>query len=316
MGLWPKEKIVPIICRATELLIDRYSLPGGAFAHAVEANGEVNPLADLYAQAFASFGLANAFEITGENRYRERALEHLSYLYRERRLHGGSGFSEFVKGYTAYEANPHMHLFEAALAWMRVDAGESQWRSLADEISGLCVGRFIDRETGALAEHFDSNWQPLRENKRFIFEPGHHYEWAWLLLQYQELTGASAGSVPVQLFEVAEKYGVNAATGLVMDEVWSDGEVKKGSSRFWPQTERIKIAVALAREADSKEAAERYRAVADQGATGLFKFLDPVKPGLWEDCLLEDGRFTDLYVKSSSLYHIICAWSEYLKSRP
>ncbi len=315
MGLWTKDKIAPIVTRATESFIQRYSMPSGAFTHLVEEDGEQSPLVDLYAQSFALFGLANAFELTGDVKFKERALQHIDYLYKERRLLGGSGFSEYVGGEVAFEANPHMHLFEASLAWMRVDADEFQWRNLADEISGLCVGRFVDRETGALCEHFDVNWKPLRQNNLFVFEPGHHYEWAWLLLQYEKLTSASAGAIPLLLFEVAEKYGVDAKTGLAVDEVWSDGRVKKGSSRFWPQTERIKASVCLAEEAETEELKQGFLRVSDQAAAGLFKFLDPVKPGLWEDMLLENGKFTDLYVKASSLYHIICAWSEYIRKR-
>ncbi len=315
MNLTPKAQIAPLVHRAADTFIKKYSLPSGAVVHAVEPDGTKNPQLDLYAQAFALFGLAHAFDLTGEAQFKARALKLLSYLYSERRLLGGVGFSEYIGGEVAFEANPHMHLFEAALAWMKFDGENSDWRSLADEISGLCVGRFVDQKTGALCEHFDSQWKPLLENGNFVFEPGHHYEWAWLLISYQELTSASAGSIPLLIFDVAEKAGVDAKSGLAYDEVWSNGVVKKRSSRFWPQTERMKAAVSLAVEADSKQAKDEFYKAADQATEALFKFLRPVKPGLWEDTLQENGNFTNQVVKASSLYHIICAMSEYIRKR-
>ncbi len=50
-------------------------------------------------------------------------------------------------------ANPHMHLFEATLAWSAVD-DDPAWASMADGIAQLCLGKFIDAETGALRECF------------------------------------------------------------------------------------------------------------------------------------------------------------------
>lgn len=315
MGLLAKEKIAPIVHRAAESFIQKYSMPNGAVSHSVDPSGAQNPGVDLYAQAFALFGLANAFEITGETKFRERAHNLLNYLRAERRLPSGQGYSEFINGQVAFEANPHMHLFEASLAWIKADPDEHEWRALADETSGLCVGRFVDQKTGALCEHFDGQWKPLAEAGNFVFEPGHHYEWAWLLLMYQDLTGASAGSIPILLWDTAEKTGVDQKSGLAFDEVWSNGKVKKRSSRFWPQSERMKAAVCLAQDADSKESAAVFAKAADQAFEALFKFLKGVKRGLWEDTWTEAGKFTEQPVKASSLYHIICAMSEYIRKR-
>ena len=51
-----------------------------------------------------------------------------------------------MNGQIVYRSNPHMHLFEAALAWMAVDR-DPEWRSLADELCVLATTKFIDEET-------------------------------------------------------------------------------------------------------------------------------------------------------------------------
>ena len=65
--------------------------------------------------------------------------------------HPPGGFREDREGRLPLRANPHMHLLEAALAWLAIDPSPV-WRHLADEIVALCRERFIDRDTGALRE--------------------------------------------------------------------------------------------------------------------------------------------------------------------
>ena len=57
-------------------------------------------------------------------------------------------------------ANPHMHLLEAALAWLPIDP-EPIWRRSADMIAALCLDRFMDGESGVLRERFSTDWTPL-----------------------------------------------------------------------------------------------------------------------------------------------------------
>ena len=48
----------------------------------------------------------------------------------------------------------------------------SRWRS------------FIDAHNGALHEFFDADWNPAPGIEGRIVEPGHQFEWAWLLLRW------------------------------------------------------------------------------------------------------------------------------------
>jgi mannose/cellobiose epimerase-like protein (N-acyl-D-glucosamine 2-epimerase family) len=303
LGFSPRERVLDRIRVGAGNLVESYSLPSGAFLHSVDQEG--NPLQeepDLYGQAFVMFGLANAYSALRDKDLKNRALELLAYLDRERALSAG-GYSELVGGKVYFRSNPHMHLFEAALAWMEVDE-DPAWRRLSDELYELCMMRFIDESSGFLGEQFDEHWRPLLESGRFVAEPGHHYEWSWLFQVYGSLTGKEV-SAAADLFTMAEKHGVCPRRGVVFDEIWSDGSPKKKTSRYWPQCERIKAAVRL------KEAK-----AADQGMSALLRYLDTPVKGLCFDFMGEDGAFSDQPPKASFLYHVVNAIDEYLRLRP
>ena len=73
-----------------------------------------------------------------------------------------------------------MHLLEGALAWMAID-DDPGWRRMADDLAQLCLEKFIDPATGALREFFATDWSPAPGIDGQTVEPGHHYEWAFLL---------------------------------------------------------------------------------------------------------------------------------------
>jgi mannose/cellobiose epimerase-like protein (N-acyl-D-glucosamine 2-epimerase family) len=300
LNLLPTDRAVKIIRHGAEFLMSRCSLPSGGFLHSVDSDGKpVNPVPELYTQAFGIFGLANAFaeepDSQQRTQFRDRARAVVNFLKRDRRVAAG-GFNEIRNSAFTYESNPHMHLFEAALSWMEVDQ-DPIWRTLADEVLHLCLTRFIVDDH--LCEHFDENWQPITSNNRFVFEPGHHYEWAWLMGRYEKLTGKNLLPIRNKLFESHAKECVSTVEKLAFDEMWSDNTPKTKSSRFWPQCERIKAASQF-----------KNKQVAQEAMEALFLFFETDKPGLWMDRRLESGKFTDQLPKASSLYHIIGAISE------
>jgi mannose-6-phosphate isomerase len=306
------------IAHGLKFMLDFCSLPSGAFMHAVDRDGKPHQTTpDLYAQAFALFGLAQAFSIEPASALRDRAKALVDYLQRERKTADG-GYFELKGAERLYQSNPQMHLFEAALAWMDVDS-DPAWRKLADEMASLCLEKFIDRESGVLGEHFEAGWTPVRdpagEKNCFMFEPGHQYEWAWLLGRYQKHTGKDLSAARFRLFERSERNGICPDRKTAFDELWSDMRCKTATSRFWPQCERIKAAVQLGNEASQSEREGYYRA-ADEALSALFRFLETPKRGLWFDRCSTDFAFIDQPAKASSLYHIIGAMNEYLAYRP
>lgn len=315
LGILSQAQVQKILAPAVEYFLEHYSAGNGAFYHSVDVDG--NPAdrrLDLYTQAFAIFGLAAAFETLRDVRLKDRAKQVLAYLKSERSLPDG-GYSELVNGRPGHEANPHMHLFEAAIAWCRADKADTDWKEFAAEINALALEKFIDKDSGALAEHFSPEWKPLREPSGFVWEPGHLFEWAWLFLQYAEATGTDAGPAPAGLYALAERQGVERQTGLALDELWSNGTVKKATARFWPQSEWIKAAVTLGVRAPAGQKAA-FAQTADRSLKNLFTYFEGLKPGLWYDTRTEAGQMVNQPAKASSLYHIINAIAEYTAKRP
>jgi mannose/cellobiose epimerase-like protein (N-acyl-D-glucosamine 2-epimerase family) len=299
MGLLDKKQTQAIIAKATEFLLTHYSLPSGAFIHSVSPKGlPENRTPDLYGQAFALFGLAHSYAMNPTPSLEERAKALEKYLQTERSLPQG-GFTELSAEGVMYEANPQMHLFEAAIAWMSVSS-DPVWRNLADQLLDLCLQKFIDPQTGGLSEHFDSHWSPLLAERGSVLEPGHHYEWSWLMSKYEKRTGVDLGKVRGKLFELSEKFGVCPERKVVYDELWSDFSPKTKSSRFWTQCERIKCAADRGALAEAREAME-----------SLLRYFETPVPGLWLDRMAEDKSFKGENAKASSLYHIIGAIAEY-----
>ncbi|WP_413585771.1 AGE family epimerase/isomerase [Bdellovibrio sp. HCB274] len=295
-------------------MIDKFQQPSGAFIYSVLPDGtpkSMNP--DLYTQAFALFGLAQAYQMDPKPEYKTRAKDLVKYLYRERSVKAG-GFTELdEKGNISYKSNPHMHMFESAIAWMQIDKDQEWWK-LGDELATLALTKFIDSQTGILGEYFDENWNPLRENGKFVYEPGHQFEWSWLFSLYQDLTGKDCKAVRHKLFLSADKHGTDPVRKIAFDEMWSDFTPKLTSSRFWPQGERIKAAVRLATEVPASDQAVYHKA-ADDAMDTLFKFLATPKKGMWYDQLSAQDTFSGNFSKSSSLYHIINALEEYVNLR-
>ncbi len=288
-----------LMAQTADFLIKNFARPDGSFRHSVRPDLQANSeAADLYTQAFALFGMAQAYAELKNVKYKTRALEVVHYLKSQRHLPGG-GYSEFAKdGGIVYQSNPHMHLFEAYVTWLEID-DDPQWRRFAQEILDLALTRFIEPKTGLLVEHFDDQWLPILQQGRFAWEPGHQYEWAWLMNKYQTATKAALPERIMNLVMNAERFGINAQ-GAVYDELWSDLSVKAPTSRFWPQCERIKACSALGL-AES----------ADQGMVALMRFFVTPTPGLWFDRMNPDGTFHEEPARASSLYHIIGAIAEY-----
>lgn len=314
LGVCDSEKVAKIIEGAAENILNNYSLDSGAFAHSISSTGQkIDDNPDLYGQAFALFGLAHAYAVNPRSDYEDRAIQLMGYLNNSRKAAGG--YTEITKNGILYQSNPHMHLFEAFISWMEVST-KPIWNDSASEIINLCTEKFIDPTTQLLAEHFNSDWSIQKDGNRFIFEPGHQFEWAWLMGKFEKLTGRNFQVLRHNLVNKSESYGIDPLRKCVYDEVWSDGTPKLRTSRFWPQTERIKAVLQLAEESTSAPEKMRMIEAADEAILTLFRFFESEQRGLWFDRWLEDGSFQIQPAKASSLYHIIAALHDYVKIRP
>lgn len=299
-----------LVDHGLNFLLDKCVSDEGPVYSAVSPYGE--PLAaqfDLYDHAFALLALGNAARLGHRRALAVEAGRKIRDAMVAGWKHPLAGFEESVPPREPLNANPHMHLLEAFLEWNA--AGEiDSWRDLADETVELALDRFIDPATGGIREHYDHDWRPAPGEAGRFLEPGHQFEWAWLLWRWGVARGRSDALPKVlRLAEIGETSGINAATGLAIDGIWEDLSVRDVDSRLWPQTERIKANIAVAELASPKEA-EHAVQLATDAATGLRRYFDTDIAGLWHETIDAKGRSVFAPARASSLYHIICAIRE------
>jgi mannose-1-phosphate guanylyltransferase/mannose-6-phosphate isomerase len=243
-----------------------------------------------YDQAFVLLA-ASALHEQGMGPGEDHALALMSRIEVSRRHPAGG----FVEADGRFLSNPHMHLLEAALGWIEA-GGKPYWTGIAGEIIALALERFIDPQKKLLRECFAADWQPAAGDAGEVVEPGHQFEWAWLLERWARLRGDARAHDAALLLFAAGTRGVDRARNVAVDETDTGLRPRRATARLWPQTERLKAALLLG-EGDEARAA----------AAGLWQYLQTPRPGLWRDRMLADGSFVDEPAPASSLYHVICA---------
>jgi mannose/cellobiose epimerase-like protein (N-acyl-D-glucosamine 2-epimerase family) len=289
---------------ATELLINRGRREDGFFVHSFAANGaHLDSRADLYDHAFILFGLAHVAESTERKDVLAVANEILDLINKHWR-HPLGGFYEGEIDGPPRRQNPHMHMLEASLALFRV-SGDLRWKTLADEIIQLCLTHFV--RSGAITEYFEDDWSPLSGEQGTIVEPGHCFEWAWLL----EKTGLPAARVVSDnIVGFARAHGIDTVNNLAFNEIRIDTSLRDGGTRVWPHTERLKIALARLRRLGTSE--EIQEAIA--AFRGLQRHFDTDVRGLWHERWRPDSGWVVQPVPASSFYHIVCALGELIQA--
>src|SRR5207244_2843164 len=103
-------------------------------------------------------------------------------------------------------------------------SGEARWAEQAAALGRLFQTRLFDPATGTLAERFDERWACIEPA---VLEPGHHFEWAWLLGRLRAATGQDYAAQASALCDFAERAGIDPATGLAWDEIDVAGRILK-----------------------------------------------------------------------------------------
>jgi mannose/cellobiose epimerase-like protein (N-acyl-D-glucosamine 2-epimerase family)/glycosyltransferase involved in cell wall biosynthesis len=267
--------------------------------------GVSDPRFDLYNQAFALLAYASGHRTFGQAAgWREQAVA-LRTTLEQSYAHPLGGFVEDRAGSVLQRSNPHMHVLEAALAWIAVD-DDPAWRRMADAIATLCLEKFIDPASGALGEFFAADWTPAPGVEGRICEPGHHYEWAFLLDRWARLTGRTEPGAAARLIAFADSRGLDPRRGVAVNAVLADGGVHDPVARLWAQAERIRAY--LAQRCSDEDVAAAIK--------GLRRFLATPTQGVWFDQLGADDAFIPEPARATSLYHIVGAVAELSRVLP
>lgn len=291
----------PLVARGLARFETTNLRPDGLYRTRVTASGKaLDETASLYDQAFVLLATATAAAAGIEPDRQRRMAAGLVDGLEALRLPQG-GWREAV-GHP-FQANAHMHLLEAALAWEALEPG-GPWPAIADAIVALARAHFIDEGGGFLREFFAEDWRPAEGQPGRLVEPGHQFEWAWLLTRWGRLRDDPWAKVAARRLYACGERGLDAVRGVAIDELDDALATRSGRARLWPQTEWLKAALILAEAADGDERGRLLNS-ANRALRGLGLYLEPC--GLWRDKLGPDGRFDVEPAPASSLYHIMAA---------
>ena len=283
----------------------------GGWYRTATADGEpADRRKDTYDHAFVLLALAEYGRATGETAPLEEAGETLELMQEHLWDPEAGGFFEAAEeDWTPQRGgrrqNPHMHLLEAALA-LHSATSEGVYLELARDLVSLFRQRFFDRRSGILAERFDAAWGRAQGEDGELVEPGHQFEWVWLLHAAAEADPSlQLEGAPQRLFRFAQTHGVDAETGGVYDAIDRDGRVLLETKRLWPQTEYVQARAARLRTGSGS--GER-QALRDALAHCFDRYARP--EGGWHERLDREGRVISEELRASSVYHIVQALTE------
>jgi mannose/cellobiose epimerase-like protein (N-acyl-D-glucosamine 2-epimerase family) len=290
-----------LVRRGIDYFMAHYQRTDGLFRTLADAAGKpLDERALLYDQAFALLGFAAAATALNEqSKFEARALELRGAILSCLGADDGAFYSD-LELRDRRESNPHMHLLEACLAWAEISSDPS-WLAWVRRLVELAVTHFIRDDCGAIGESFTDDWKPAPGNAGRIIEPGHQFEWAWLLLRSEHIYYAPLRQTALQLLNFGEQFGVHR--GVAVNQLRDDTTVADADARFWPQTERLKASLLAA----SLTQKTRYWWNAHAAALSLLPYMKTAVPGLWFDLQRPSGDFTGAAVPASTFYHLVVA---------
>lgn len=276
--------------RMVAALVGSFKMAPGRYARSVKQDGGwLDESFSLYDHGFVMYALAWAAPVLGDALLDE--AEAVWRLLETHFAHPGGGFCEEGEPAKLRQQNPHMHLVEACLQAAAADkSGAEAWPARARRLIGFVVDRF-GRGDGSLAE-YTGDGAPRRLTH--IREPGHHWEWIWLIGQAQRLGLAAPPGFCEGLAGFARRFGFDEATGLVLDTVLPSGARLSTTARLWPQCEALRC-LTHTDPARADALAARIRT----------RFLRPAPRGCWLDRVAVDGPpLTSDRIPASTLYHL------------
>ncbi|TWB87317.1 mannose-6-phosphate isomerase [Bradyrhizobium macuxiense] len=261
---------------------------------------------DLYAHAFVLFALAWLIKLSPDDLF-YRSIEETILFLDDRladRQHGGF-WDALPRPDSLRRQNPHMHLLEAYLELFEATS-QARYLDRAGALVALASRKFIGSDRGVLREYFDDRWQVIPAPGAGSVEPGHQFEWGWLLRRYEGLASVSLESEVRRLVSSALTLGTDRMQGRIVDEIGEDGSVRRRSSRSWPHAEALKsLAV------ETRRGSGNYR---EDIAALLGRLVNVHCPerlgGGWLDHVSDKDEPISTSMPASTLYHLIFALAE------
>lgn len=261
---------------------------------------------DSYSLAFLLFALAWLYRVNADQFYLDLADEVIVLLDSHMATELG-GVTDGVPRPDGYlRQNPNMHLIEAYIA-LYESTGIAKYLDCAKSLYKLFCNHIFQRDHAAIPEMHDNRWL-LNDNVNAWYEPGHHFEWVWLLRRLARASGINVTGEVRALLSRAMREGIDDRN-LSIERVGIHRGERTVSRRSWGTCEYIKACASEAEANPSEQEAWAGRAA--RALRSLRKtFLNTSVEGLWIDRVDEYGTPLSSDVPASSLYHLMLAMME------
>jgi len=249
---------------------------------------------DLYTHAFILFACAHYW-----GKVREPLVESVLNAALEviaRRFATGDGLYEasLKRDWSTVESgplqNPLMHLAEAFLAVLSVREDANVRQALLSLCDAM-FKNFTDPQLGVMME------KPLKAVDNW-FEPGHQFEWYYLLASSPLLRDSKLRMALERSFEYTEQRGLDRKSGAVcaMLSLEPHPNPRDATQRIWAQAEYLR---ALTLRADGQQALLPQLQALQQ------HFLHAKG---WNECLDADGLVSRRDMPSTTPYHLMTCY--------
>lgn len=258
---------------------------------------------DAYALAFVLLSFSFYFKATKDQSALALMIKTDDFLVQYMSADNGGFYESYpIDKSQQRRQNPHMHLLEGYIAAFNATQ-KNRYKTQIISLLELAEAHFYDEKTRSLLEFFELDWQADKSDGQ-ITEPGHHFEWVWLLHQaYKIHPKDSYLNVATNLWEKACQYGFDPKGGIYNQIAADTGKPLDTSKRIWPITEFLKAACVQV-ESNQEQAQTIH--------TGLnFTFNHYLKAdGRWNEYLDGENSPIDANLSGTTSYHIFLGLTE------
>ncbi|POA18657.1 N-acylglucosamine 2-epimerase [Pseudomonas sp. FW300-N1A1] len=268
----------------------------GGWFYSIDPHGApLDQRKDLYTHAFILFACAHYWSKVREPLVESVLNAALEVLAQRFATDDGLYEASLDRDWSSLDSgplqNPLMHLAEAFLATLSVRDDAPVQAAL----TALCAAmqqQFIDPRHGVMME------KPLKAVDNW-FEPGHQFEWFFLLDSSPVLRGSTLHASLNRAFAFTEQWGVDPQTGAVgaMLDLEQGGRPRDATQRIWAQAEYLR-ALTL-RPGSEASLLRQLNALA-------HRFLHA---GGWYECLDAGGAVSRRDMPSTTPYHLATCYS-------
>lgn len=291
-------------------IVENYSgKQAGTWHYALDDDGRVcDPSHDLYTHAFVIFAFSLYGRVTGDTRASTLAgktCDAINTFFRQGVDRGfGETYDESGRlGDAPRRHESHMHLLEACLFAHEVWQ-DKKYLDMADEIVGLFFDYFYDSDKNMLSEYFTIGLSAAEDPRQHavICEPGHYYEWIWLLKKHAARIGEPEkyDHTCLRMLEWANRHGWDEEYGGIYDELAVDGRVLVATKRLWPFTEALKANALMLDAVSDRDGTKAFMIK----MTTLFRERYMQDRGFWTEWLNRDLTPAVDYMPATTPYHV------------